>query len=417
MLTVSRLASTFLFNAVWQVGLVAVAGLACTWLIRRSSAKAQHVVWVVALVSAALLPFCSFLPVSPLEMTLVPAVEGQPGRVPVVPGGRSGTVPMLLLAAYAGVLAFRLARLGWGCYQVRRVRRRALALPLSGPLRSALMECVSALGVEPAAVLFSREISGPATVGGLRAVVILPAALADETSPDVLKSMLGHELAHIRRHDYAWNLLYELLCLPIAVHPAAALMRRRVADSRELACDEMVSDRVLEAPSYARSLVDIAGSLAGAPQPAYSMGILDSDILEERVRRLVTRRAAIPAGKLIVGAVVLTLAASAWAASTFALRSRTRLAGVVVDASGGAVSGAQVVLRSGATGVAVGTLSSEPGEFRFDSVAPGEYRLEVLKPGFRRYMTPAFTLDGRSAARIRVLLNLGIVRETITVRG
>src|SRR6185369_11109186 len=49
---------------------------------------------------------------------------------------------------------------------------------------------------------------------------------------------IGHEFIHVARHDYVLNLIYELIFVPISFHPAAALLRRRVKQTRELCCDE-----------------------------------------------------------------------------------------------------------------------------------------------------------------------------------
>ena len=113
--------------------------------------------------------------------------------------------------------------------------------------------------------------------------------------------MLGHEMAHIARRDFALNLVYEFLCLPISFHPLANLVKRQIARTRELACDDMVTERLLEPEAYARSLVRVAGALVLPAGQALTLGVFDADILEERIMKLTqnTRRLGARAARLL----------------------------------------------------------------------------------------------------------------------
>src|SRR5215469_18791378 len=94
----------------------------------------------------------------------------------------------------------------------------------------------------------------PMTCGIRNPIIILPEALAAETSPNVINSVLAHELAHVRRHDFLSNLVHELVFLPISFHPAAWFLKQRLQQMRELRCDEMVAGPILEPRCYAQSL-------------------------------------------------------------------------------------------------------------------------------------------------------------------
>ena len=67
--------------------------------------------------------------------------------------------------------------------------------------------------------------------------------------------MLAHEMAHVARRDFLTNLFCELLSLPISFHPLTYLIKREIDRTRELACDELVTRRVLAPKVYARSLL------------------------------------------------------------------------------------------------------------------------------------------------------------------
>ena len=153
----------------------------------------------------------------------------------------------------------------------------------------------------------------------------LPESLLAEPSEDVLTTAIGHEMAHIARRDFGCNLLYELLHVPIGFHPAAWLMRREIERTREMACDELVTHRLIDAGVYARSIVSIATGMMALPRPGYTLGVFDGDILEARIRRLVERPAAnLKRARLLLATGLAALAVCAVIASSLALTARAQ---------------------------------------------------------------------------------------------
>jgi len=169
----------------------------------------------------------------------------------------------------------------------------------------------------------SATVAVPVTVGLVRPVIILPEALGGDGDNDLLTSAIGHELIHVARHDYVLNFLYELLFLPVSFHPAAALMRRRIKQTRELVCDELVAERILNAEIYARSLVALASSAPPLRRLSVTttVGIADADILEARIMSLLSKpKLNRRWKKLLLFAVSLLLLVPSFAAAAFAMR-------------------------------------------------------------------------------------------------
>jgi beta-lactamase regulating signal transducer with metallopeptidase domain len=75
-----------------------------------------------------------------------------------------------------------------------------------------------------------------------------------------------------RGHEFAWNLLYELLYLPVAFHPAIWLVRRWLEQTRELACDELVAERLMDARVYAESIMSIGETMI-QPKTELTLGV------------------------------------------------------------------------------------------------------------------------------------------------
>ena len=116
------------------------------------------------------------------------------------------------------------------------------------------------------------------------------------------------------------NLVWEVTTLPIAFHPVVTWLRRELDATREQACDEAVTDALLDVRSYARSLVSVAQDISMAPLPraAYSIGISDGPSLEERIMRILNRKSPSVLTSAIAIASAGLLTAATVAVSSFA---------------------------------------------------------------------------------------------------
>ncbi|PYU96803.1 MAG: hypothetical protein DMG25_00750, partial [Acidobacteria bacterium] len=373
--TISRTLLTVLINSLWQVALVAAVGALCARLTRSAPARFEHVLWVMALALGVLLPASSALrgaragpalarasaaavaarvttqrPVSPVRAATPGDLPPLANRAAVSPEPRGrSSYPWLrlganagrrarpvslppfsvygLLSAYLLFLLYRLIRLAQAWTRTDQIRDSAYPRRMPDPMASVVTRCQAALGLRGVSILGSAQISGPLTLGIRRAAIVLPEGMFQSTSPQELTAALCHEMAHIRRHDFLMNLVYELALLPLSFHPAARLIKRRIDETRELACDEMAARRIVNAASYARSLVSLARAMSSLPArrslagPGYTLSVFDANILEERIMRLLDKRPRPSAGKakMSLATGFLLLAATCAAAFAFSL--------------------------------------------------------------------------------------------------
>lgn len=91
------------------------------------------------------------------------------------------------------------------------------------------------------------------------------------------------------------------------------------------------------------------------------------------------------------------------------------LNGTVLDASGAAVSGAQVRIASPATGFTRSTVSNESGFYNFLRLPVGTYDLSVEQPGFRSVRRGDVRLEVGTVTTVDVRLEVGPTQEAITV--
>ena len=315
---ISELVAGFLLNATWQIAVIALVAWICSRLLRSAAARYRHALWVASLVLSLALPLWSLLNFTgerPQQITeqravtitaqgISTAAPNSPAAPEIAPAEESGASPghllqkrrqpvitalslsLALALCYALFFLYRLGTLWRSWLQTRSLRRSVYKREIPGRMGVVAARCRDALGLRGVTLVCSEKVAAPVTIGALEPLIILPEIFYTIPSEETLVSVLGHEMAHVARRDYALNLLYEFLCLPISFHPLARLIKRQIGRTRELACDEVVTERLLEPKAYARALVRVAGSLVAPSGQAFTLGIFDADILEERIMKL-----------------------------------------------------------------------------------------------------------------------------------
>ena len=344
MKTSSQILLTFLLNACWQVALVAALASLSAWLFRNSAARYRHWIWVAALLLSVGIPLTTstrifrqgLTSISPTQSQITERVRTEPFARNPQPADRveptldsepfllSRPLALSLIGVYFAFLFYSGLRLVAAWHATRRMKLNAVHLE-DQRLTQIVERCATAIKTNAVNVrLCSTEsVSVPITIGMFNPIIILPRLLLNEGNEEVLTSAIGHELIHIQRRDYAFNLAYELLFLPLSFHPAAALIRRRIRQTRELSCDELVAERILNAEVYARSLVQLA---SGTPtlrrlSITTTVGIADADILEARIMSLLNKtKVDTPRKRMLLIAVSLLLLVPCLAAGSFAMK-------------------------------------------------------------------------------------------------
>jgi thiol-disulfide isomerase/thioredoxin len=204
------------------------------------------------------------------------------GQAPVgswsLPGGAGA-----LVGLYAGVVGLLLLRLVSSLSAVARLR--SLCSPVEAPSWvEGRDRWASHLGLKrPVELLRSDRVSVPAVVGHLRPAIILPTPLAGAASPGIVDAVLLHELGHVRRGDFAWNLLRKLAQVLYWPHPLAWPLGRVVGQVREQVCDDLCVHGLGGAPAYRASLIEVASGLVRRPGPALGLAMAGAMSLSRRL--------------------------------------------------------------------------------------------------------------------------------------
>ncbi len=176
-----------------------------------------------------------------------------------------------------------LARLALGCWGVHRLRVASRAQPVS-PWQSVAERLAVRLRLDSAfRVVESGLVDAPGVIGSIRPVILLPVAVLTNLTPGQVEALLAHELAHIRRRDYAVNLLQTVAETLLFFHPAVWWVSSRIREEREHCCDDVAVSVSGEPIAYASALAELASWRTR--DVALSVGAADGPLLA-RIRRL-----------------------------------------------------------------------------------------------------------------------------------
>ena len=234
---------SFVINATWQAALIATLGLILARFLRPAQRFQLLALTLVAAVAAPALTLVPRSAPSPVVATL--------DLAPLQTRGGDGAIILFYLTG----LAFVALRLTIAALHARRIA--AASLPLRGRMR------------------LSEFVAVPITIG--RSVLLPPFVAGDRA---LRTAALAHEHAHVRRNDYLLHVALELIALPLYFHPLVLVLRRAIAEAREMACDDAAAGRCGR-KEYAEALVRLA-SLAGRRHVGLGLGMAATSV-ERRV--------------------------------------------------------------------------------------------------------------------------------------
>ncbi len=196
-------------------------------------------------------------------------------------GGR--VYSLLVVSWLMSVLCLSLRLLGGWLY-VRRLTRCDLRV-VEKSLQDRVTDMARRMGISRTVrVVESARVGVPAVIGCcLQATVLLPVSVLTGLSARQLESIIAHELAHIRRHDYLINLLQTALETLLFYHPATWWVSRQIRQERENCCDDMAVQFCGSRVLYARALATLE-DLRYTPA-SFAIGA-DGGNLLQRIRRI-----------------------------------------------------------------------------------------------------------------------------------
>jgi beta-lactamase regulating signal transducer with metallopeptidase domain len=195
-------------------------------------------------------------------------------------------LPLLILLWIVG-LCIGLFRLMSGFSYLHTLRKR-LNFPADPFWEETLHRIAQQIALSrPVALLESALVRTPLTIGYLKPVILFPIGMINRLSEQEVEAILAHELAHIVRHDYLFNLLQHLIETLLYYHPAVWWLSAQVRNERESACDDMaISLLDNNRLRYAKALVVLQDMAMLPHSPALALTGTGKGQLLLRIQRI-----------------------------------------------------------------------------------------------------------------------------------
>lgn len=262
-----------LINLLWQGTILTLALAIGLRLSRQQDAASRRYIFCCGTLAAmAVCMILTFLSLSRVERLQALAVADSPHAHLISIGTEqpeSARPSILAFVAFvnqhirlisllwlAGVLAL-VIRLGFGILAAERVRHICRNnVPVL--LQERFGHIASGLGItRPVTLVMSDAISAPLVLGWRKPVVLIPSSLPATLDPTPLDAVLTHELAHVRRQDYAVHVAQSFLEVLLFFHPGVWWVSDRIRREREFCCDDLAVRASGSALHYAKALTTL----------------------------------------------------------------------------------------------------------------------------------------------------------------
>ncbi len=205
-------------------------------------------------------------------------------------------------------------RLVNGIVQSQRLRYRTQPIPANW--QQQVKKLSQRLGINQAVSYASTNRSNtPLTLGWIKPIILIPTSLLTMMPADQLEAIFIHELAHIKRRDYLWNLIQSVAEIILFYHPAYWYISSVLERERELACDKLTINVTQRPRVYAQALLQVATQATQIP--LQSVAASGKRGLSDRIQQIIypgraQRGISVVPFIMLLSVVSLSLVAFSW---------------------------------------------------------------------------------------------------------
>ena len=280
-----------LLHSLWQIAVLGLFAAMLLGILRRKSAALKHAIGMLFLMMMAVAPVMTFSLLMSEQGNVTTAAHTA-GVLPLLmpsmlnmPQVSESTSALLLPWFWCAGVLFMLVRLIGGWWMLRKLdHQQSSPLPDSWQQRAEPIRV--ALGIQSPGKHQARRENRRAIYRARLAADCLDAGVdPDADDAGTNRSLIAHELAHIRRLDWVWNGLQCVIEAVLFYHPAVWWLNRRIRQERENACDDL-------AVAVCGDAIVLAEALAGLERvrmPGHMLALsADGGSLMQRITRLLS---------------------------------------------------------------------------------------------------------------------------------
>ncbi len=153
------------------------------------------------------------------------------------------------------VICFRSLQLLLGFREMGRLKNQQLT-DVGAFWNGKMERLIVAIGMSRPVLMYkSAAAAAPMVIGFFKPVILFPAAVFNALSTNEIEAIILHELAHIRRNDFAVNMGQRFLEIIFFFNPAVLWVSELIRREREYCCDDLAVTAINSKEQYVHALV------------------------------------------------------------------------------------------------------------------------------------------------------------------
>jgi TonB family protein len=286
----------FLLEITLKTSLVICVAWGVNYFCREQPASNSSLVWLVAVIAALSIPVISLLVPGitvELEFTATQLDKIDPSVLSATVASSQNQVEFLdkiLVSAtnlYLIVVMLMMCYLGAGLLRLFLLANTTKKVE-SETINEMFNQLKLVNGVSTSILLLSSpSISTPLTWGIFRHRILLPEA-ALSWDKVLLQQALSHELGHIQRNDWFYQLLAKIVLCLHWPNPLAWFAANALKIESEKACDDAAIDSIGSNVNYAKNLLGVASNISNR-SPYVAIGLFSRpSVLAQRINHILS---------------------------------------------------------------------------------------------------------------------------------
>ena len=260
-------------HSLWQSGIIAALLLLSFVFLKKASAKVRYRLAGGAMLSVFLTSIATFFYFFNIEktkeMSVIIIEKNAELATPVLINIPENTSSLgffsnyfeqhlsLIVAIWLVGMGFFLLRLLGGFAYVHYLKNNKVKAVTNYWQQKGDALCEMIPVKKSVAILESTLVKMPMTIGYLKPVILLPIGLINHLSIEQTEAVLAHELAHIARKDYLFNILQSVMEVLFYFNPAVWLISAHIRRERENCCDDIAVRVCGSSLNYVKALVSV----------------------------------------------------------------------------------------------------------------------------------------------------------------
>ncbi len=165
-------------------------------------------------------------------------------------------LPLLVLLWMIGIAVLLLKFMGGLAYTQRLKNYKTTPLPDIWQERIQFLAQQLQIS-QKVQLVESALVKIPMVIGHFKPVILLPVGVVTGLPIQQIEAILAHELAHIYRKDYLFNLVQSLMEIVFFYHPCVWWISARIREERENCCDDIALSVCADSLTFAKALTNL----------------------------------------------------------------------------------------------------------------------------------------------------------------